>query len=48
MNTIVAPVMMLVAGLALVGMPPSSMFASEVMVVSALATQSFASDTLHL
>jgi hydrogenase-4 component F len=39
---------MLVAGLALVGMPPFSMFASEVMVVSALATQSFASDTLHL
>jgi hydrogenase-4 component F len=39
---------MLVAGLALVGMPPFSMFASEVMVVSALATQSFASDTLHV
>jgi hydrogenase-4 component F len=38
----------LVAGLALVGMPPSSMFLSEMMVVSALATQSFASDTLHL
>ena len=32
----------------LVGMPPFSMFVSEVMVVSALATQSFASDTLHL
>jgi len=39
---------MLVAGLALVGMPPFSMFVSEVMVVSALATQSFASDTLHV
>ncbi len=39
---------LLVAGLALVGMPPLSMFLSEVMVVSALATQSFASDTLHL
>jgi hydrogenase-4 component F len=43
----VTAVAMLVAGLALVGMPPFSMFASEVMVVSALATQSFASDTLH-
>jgi formate hydrogenlyase subunit 3/multisubunit Na+/H+ antiporter MnhD subunit len=29
-------------------MPPFSVFISEVMVVSALATQSFASDTLHL
>ena len=38
----------LVAGLALVGMPPFSMFLSEIMIVSALATQSFASDTLHL
>lgn len=44
----VTAVAMLVGGLALVGMPPFSMFASEVMVVSALATQSFASDTLHL
>jgi hydrogenase-4 component F len=44
----VTAVAMLVAGLALVGMPPFSMFASEVMVVSALATQSFASDTLHV
>lgn len=44
----ITAVAMLVAGLALVGMPPFSMFASEVMVVSALATQSFASDTLHL
>ena len=39
---------LLVAGLALVGMPPFSVFASEVMVLSALATQSFGSDTLHL
>ncbi len=39
---------MLVAGLALVGMPPFSMFISETMVVSALASQRFASDTLHL
>jgi hydrogenase-4 component F len=37
-----------IAGLALVGMPPFAVFASEVMVVSALATQSFASDTLHV
>jgi hydrogenase-4 component F len=44
----VTAVAMLVAGLALVGMPPFSMFVSEVMVVSALATQSFASDTLHV
>ncbi|MEW6246903.1 MAG: proton-conducting transporter membrane subunit [Nitrospirota bacterium] len=39
---------LLVAGLALVGMPPFSMFMSEVMIVSALANQDFASDTLHL
>jgi len=44
----ITAVAMLVAGLALVGMPPFSMFVSEVMVISALATQSFASDTLHL
>lgn len=44
----VTAVAVLVAGLALVGMPPFSMFLSEMMVVSALATQSFASDTLHL
>ena len=44
----VTAVAMLVTGLALAGMPPFSMFASEVMVVSALATQSFASDTLHI
>jgi len=44
----VTAVAMLVAGLALVGMPPFSMFVSEIMVISALATQSFASDTLHV
>jgi hydrogenase-4 component F len=44
----VTTVAILVAGLALVGMPPFSMFLSELMIVSSLATQSFASDTLHL
>jgi hydrogenase-4 component F len=39
---------MVVAGLALAGMPPFSMFLSEMMVVSALATQSFSADTLHI
>jgi hydrogenase-4 component F len=43
----ITAVAMVIAGLALVGMPPLSMFVSELMVVSALATQSFASDTLH-
>jgi hydrogenase-4 component F len=38
----------LIAGLTLVGMPPFSMFVSEVLIVSALATQHFASDTLHV
>jgi len=44
----VTAVAMLVAGLALVGMPPFSTFASEVLVVSALATQDFTSDTFHV
>lgn len=44
----VTAVALLVAGLALVGMPPFSMFASEMLVVSALATQGFASDTFHM
>jgi hydrogenase-4 component F len=44
----VTAVAILIAGLALVGMPPFSLFVSEVLVVSALATQNFASDTLHL
>lgn len=39
---------MLVAGFALVGMPPFALFDSEVLVVSALATQTFASDTLQV
>lgn len=38
----------LVAGLALVGMPPFSTFISEVLVVSALATEAFASNTLQI
>jgi len=44
----VTAVAILVAGLALVGMPPFSLFASEVLVVSALATQEFSSDTFHV
>jgi len=44
----VTAVAILVAGLALVGMPPFSMFASEFLVVSALATQDFSSDTFHV
>lgn len=44
----ITAIAMLVAGLALVGMPPFSMFLSEMMVVSALATQGFSSDTLHI
>ncbi|MEK6632643.1 MAG: proton-conducting transporter membrane subunit, partial [Nitrospirota bacterium] len=43
----VTAIALLVAGLSLVGMPPFSLFLSEVMVVSALATQIFSSDTLH-
>ena len=38
----------LIGGLALAGMPPFSMFASELMILSALVTQTFASDTLHV
>ena len=38
----------LVAGFALVGMPPFSTFISEVLVVSALATEAFASNTLQI
>lgn len=41
-------VALLSAGLALVGMPPFSSFASEVLVVSALGTQNFASDTVQI
>lgn len=39
---------MLAAGLALVGMPPFSMFASEVLIVSALATQHAGAQTFHV
>lgn len=39
---------LLAASLALVGMPPLSMFVSEFSVVAALATQSYASDTVHI
>ena len=38
----------LVAGLALTGLPPFALFSSEFLVVSALAAQEFASNTLHL
>lgn len=38
----------LTAGLALVGMPPFALFASEFSVVTSLATQFHASDTFHL
>ena len=44
----VTAVAILVAGLALVGMPPFSMFASEFLVVTALASQDYASDTFHV
>lgn len=44
----ITAVVLLVAGFALVGMPPFSLFTSEVFVISSLATQEFASDTLHL
>jgi hydrogenase-4 component F len=38
----------LIGGLALAGMPPFSIFASELMILSALVTQTFASDTIHV
>jgi hydrogenase-4 component F len=38
----------LVAALALVGMPPMAMFASEFSVLAALATRVYAVDTIHL
>ena len=37
----------LVAGCALSGLPPLSPFSSELLIVSALAAQDFASDTIH-
>src|SRR5205823_13123573 len=39
---------LLVAGLALVGAPPFSLFASEMLVVTGLATQTFSSGVMHL
>jgi len=38
----------LVAGLALTGLPPFALFSSEALVVSAMAAQEFSSNTLHL
>ncbi len=38
----------LAAGFALVGLPPFSPFVSELLVVSALSAQNFASDTMHV
>ncbi|MEW6681700.1 MAG: hydrogenase 4 subunit F [Nitrospirota bacterium] len=39
---------LLVAALALVGMPPLSMFVSEFSILAALATRGYAADTIHL
>jgi len=44
----VTAIAFLTAGFALVGMPPFALFASEFSVVSALASQVYKSDTLHL
>ncbi|WP_447978386.1 proton-conducting transporter transmembrane domain-containing protein [Candidatus Nitrospira bockiana] len=44
----VTAVAILVAALALVGMPPFSLFVSETLIISSLATKTFASDTMHL
>jgi hydrogenase-4 component F len=38
----------LIAVLALIGLPPFSLFSSQLMVATALGTQLFASDTFHL
>jgi hydrogenase-4 component F len=43
----ITAVAVLVAGCALVGLPPFSMFSSELLIVSSLAAQNFASDTFH-
>ncbi|MCC2640698.1 MAG: hyfF [Nitrospira sp.] len=43
----ITAVAILVAGCALVGLPPFSPFVSELLVVSAVAAQDFASDTVH-
>jgi hydrogenase-4 component F len=39
---------LLIASLALVGMPPLAMFPSEFSVLAALATHAYATDTIHL
>jgi hydrogenase-4 component F len=44
----ITAVAILVAGCALVGLPPFSPFVSELLVVSAVAAQDFASDTVHV
>ncbi len=44
----VTAVATLVAAFALVGLPPFSPFVSELLVVSAVSTQNFASDTMHV
>lgn len=43
----VTAVALMVAGCALVGLPPFSPFFSELLIVSSLAAQDFASDTIH-
>jgi hydrogenase-4 component F len=43
----ITAVAVLVAGCALVGLPPFSPFSSELLIVTALAAQDFASDTIH-
>jgi hydrogenase-4 component F len=44
----ITAVAILVAGCALVGLPPFSPFISELLVVSAVAAQDFSSDTMHV
>jgi hydrogenase-4 component F len=44
----ITAVAILAAGCALVGLPPFSPFVSELLVVSAVAAQDFASDTVHV
>ena len=43
----ITAVAVLVAGCALVGLPPFSPFSSELLIVTALAANDFASDTIH-
>ena len=43
----ITAVAVVVAGCALVGLPPFSMFSSELLILSTLASQSFVSDTFH-